>query len=123
MNLWRCTVRRAGAGVRLDCGAFAVGPVGAVARPDGSELWLGVRPHDISLAAHAEGDARGVVDVIEPLGPITLVHLRVEGLPDLVRLAVPPDADLRAGATTSFRIRPERVHVFDLRSERRVDVG
>ena len=42
-------------------------------------MWLGVRPHDLTLDA-PDPDLRGRVDVREPLGPVVLLHIALDGV-------------------------------------------
>ena len=87
MNLWPGTVHRAGDGAAR-CLAGLLDRAGRplMSRlPDGGEVWVGVRPHDIDLVPRGDGDGAGRVEIVEPLGPSTLIHLRVDGLPHRVR--------------------------------------
>ena len=123
MNLWPCTYRadRDAARLTTPLGALDLPPAPIAAR-DGAELLLGVRPHDIELAADGRGDAMGRVDIVEPLGPATLIHLHVEGLAaHRARVMVPADVPLELGALTSFRVRRDRLHLFDRATGRRVN--
>ena len=90
--------------------------------PDGGTVWAGVRPHDIDLVADGEGDGIGRVDVVEPLGPVTLIHLRVEGLPhEFVRMVVTGDTGIQVGDRASFRVRRDRLHFFGGGGKRRLN--
>jgi multiple sugar transport system ATP-binding protein len=83
-------------------------------RPSAGEIDVGFRPHDMELAGEEKADGVGEVLVIEPLGPQTLVHLRPASLPEMrVRLVVPPETRVNAGDRIGFRIRPDRLHLFD----------
>jgi len=114
MNLWRCAGTPARQGVRLTSPAFAIELDGIepAACGDG-EMLVGVRPHDIDLVPDGEGDGSGTVEIVEPLGPATVVHLRVDGAPqDLVRVVAAPDTRTSVGERCGFRLRRDRVHVF-----------
>jgi multiple sugar transport system ATP-binding protein len=71
---------------------------------------LGVRPHEIRvLEAPAAGAAAATVDLVEPLGPETIVHLRVGAY---VLLAVmPPARPPKPGETRWITIAPESVRL------------
>ena len=88
-------------------------PAGAVA---------GVRPQDVSVgAAGAAGHLRAVVDLVEPRGHDTVVHLRVDaaGAPPL--LAVTAGAAAPATGSTVWVSCPrERLHLFDERAGHRL---
>jgi ABC-type sugar transport system ATPase subunit len=104
MNLWR----------QLDFADLGLG--------NGADLWTGVRPHDIDVVSNGEFDASGRVDVVEVLGAMAVVHLRLDGLPDqLVRVAVSPDAGVAIGDRIDVRIRRDRVHLFEGSSGTRVN--
>jgi multiple sugar transport system ATP-binding protein len=103
--------------VQLPAGAIDVqdGPVGR-------EVVLGVRPNDIEIVA-TEGDVTGGVEIIQPLGTATLVHVRVDDrADDLVRVLVPPEVELSLGARVGLRLRRERIHLFDGRTGVRLAV-
>jgi multiple sugar transport system ATP-binding protein len=124
MNLWPGTGRRADGATRVTTPMCSIELPQHRDVPDGSELLIGVRPHDLDLVPSGEGDGVGRVDIIEPLGPFTLIHLRVDGLPhELVRAIVPADAPIAVDDQTGFRARRDRLHVFDARSGRRLVDG
>ncbi|MNC94358.1 hypothetical protein D3C83_111910 [compost metagenome] len=60
-----------------------------------------------------DGDGRGRIDVLEPLGAVTLVHIRAEAAPEqLIRVVVPADAEVRVADDVGFRLRRDRLHLF-----------
>ena len=123
MNLWRCSCTRLDAGLRIVSPAFSidVADVGDAA-PAGGEIRAGIRPHDIDLVPIGEGDGTGRAEIVERLGPMTVVHLRTPGMPkEFVRVVVPPDMRIEVGDQASFRVRRDRLHLFDDKSERRVN--
>jgi ABC-type sugar transport system ATPase subunit len=72
---------------------------------------LGIRPNAIA-PADAGGPAAEVV-LVEHLGSSTLLHVRLEGLADLLRIECPGKASAASGATIRLRIDPAGTHVFD----------
>jgi multiple sugar transport system ATP-binding protein len=88
------------------------GPGGA----PGSQAQLGVRPEDL-LVVDAPGPGRitGPVAVIEPLGPHTLLSLRVADR--LVRVAASPDIAVRPGDLVHLEPRGDRLRWFDQSGE------
>jgi ABC-type sugar transport system ATPase subunit len=126
MNLWPSVCQRRGSAVRM---TSAVGPMELeLCAPDlpdigdGADLLLGVRPHDIDLTTAADADATGSVEVVEPLGSVVLVHLRVGGRPDgFVRVVVPSDDPPAPGDQVRFRLRRDRLHLFDRATGRRLN--
>jgi multiple sugar transport system ATP-binding protein len=86
-----------------------------------ASIELAFRPHDAEIAADAEADGFGEVAVVEPLGPHTLVHLQSTPVPDArLRLVVPPDVPVRAGDRVGFRLRRDRILLFDTASGARL---
>ncbi|MEB3328391.1 MAG: ABC transporter ATP-binding protein [Candidatus Sericytochromatia bacterium] len=96
-------------------------PVGHVADRVGREVLLGLRPETLSLGStNGEAGLRGTVEVVEPSGSRTYVHLASEGqrlVADLDTLAIP---DLRPGDQVSLRVRADQLHLFDPATERAV---
>ena len=89
---------------------------GSIAGSGGAEVVLGIRPHDIDLV-ETGGDAVGRVEIVQPLGAATLLHVRVEGRPDdLLRVVVPPETAATIGTLVSLRLRRDRIHHFDRRT-------
>jgi ABC-type sugar transport system ATPase subunit len=124
MNLWRGVCARAG-GQRwqVTSPAFSVeGERDQVQLPDGSPVIIGVRPHDLDLAAPGSGDGLGRVEVVEPLGPATLIHVRVDGPSgDLVRIVVPAEGRIAVAESAGFRVRRDRLHLFDAQTGQRLN--
>jgi len=122
MNLWACTCSRVGERLRIVSPALSIElERGNVAVPDVAEISLGVRPHDIELVSSDESDGAGRVEIVEPLGAVTVIHLRVDALAeDFVRLVVPVDTSVEVGDRVPFRVRRDRLHMFDARTGRRV---
>jgi ABC-type sugar transport system ATPase subunit len=57
------------------------------------------------------------VEIVEPLGSTTVIHLRVDRLPDrLVRVVVPSDAPIAVDERVGFRINLKHLHLFDERT-------
>jgi ABC-type sugar transport system ATPase subunit len=123
MNLWRCTVDRTGTCPRAISGAFSI-DLGSTAQDAAlkDEVVIGVRPHEIDLASPGGGDADGRVEIVEPLGAQTTVHVAVDGIDgEFARVVAAPDLPLRAGDRLGLRLRRERLHVFSA-DGRRVDL-
>jgi multiple sugar transport system ATP-binding protein len=97
--------------------SIAVDPaVGRLAA--GASVTLGVRPRNIDLVAAADADGlAATVDLIEPMGAETLLHLIEEGQ-DL-RVVVDARLEPQVGDKLRLRFRPGQTHVFD-QGERRV---
>ena len=83
---------------------------------------VGVRPQDIQLTAAGEGDRPGLVELVEPLGATTVVHVRMEEAPGRVlRVVVQGDTPVAAGERVFARVDPARAHLFDEGTRRRIE--
>jgi ABC-type sugar transport system ATPase subunit len=120
MNVWRGSVTRRGTVVRVACPGLAFDLEGTgELPPDRDAVLVGVRPHDIVLASRAEADAIGRVEVLEPLGPTTVVHVRIMGMAArALRVVVPADRAVAIDDEVTIRIRRDRVYLFDERGGR-----
>src|SRR5690606_234358 len=116
MNLIEATVDRVSAEhTRLKAGSQELmlplrGADGRLA--PGASVTIGIRPRAFELAS--EPDARtlaATVDMIEPMGAETLLHLVADGR-DL-RAVVDRRINPAIGARVHVRPRPSQVHVFD----------
>jgi multiple sugar transport system ATP-binding protein len=87
-----------------------------------SGVLIGVRPHDIDLTEDGSADGAGRAEIVEPLGPATLVHLRVDDRPDdLLRVMAPADLEIAVGDRAGIRLRRDRLHLFDASTGVRVE--
>jgi ABC-type sugar transport system ATPase subunit len=120
MNLWPARAERDGGNARLVSAAFAIDAAPTRTGPVVDAVLVGIRPHDVDLTGDEQADLRGRVDLVEPLGATTLIHLRVDGLADLVRVQTGSECRIAAGDRRGLRLRRERLHVFDARSGRRL---
>ncbi len=122
MNLWPARREGEGSAARLVAPGVAIRPDGAMPQ-DVDSVIIGIRPHDIELVDvdAATGDLRGRVELVEPLGSSTLIHVGVDGLDELVRVQHRGDGHVERGDTLALRLRRERLHVFDARSSLRLD--
>ena len=93
-------------------------PVPTVSAPP--DALIGVRPHDLVLAA-VGGSFRATVDLVEPRGPDVLVHLRLDIGERPTIFAVVPAANAPAvGSEISVTVPPDRIHVFYARLGTRI---
>ncbi|MEQ8966751.1 MAG: ABC transporter ATP-binding protein [Azospirillaceae bacterium] len=115
MNLIPATVTgREGRRLRLDVAGQAIG-VEAGARAegiaDGASVTLGVRPRAFALTDETEDSLVARVDIVEPMGAETLLHL-IEGDQDL-RVVVPRTVRPSPGEQVRIRHAPDQAHLFD----------
>jgi len=78
----------------------------------------GIRPEHVRVSADASAGAAGRVELVEPMGLSTLVHLTVAG--QAVKALSFERLPLRPGMPVGVGLAPERVHLFDPVSERRI---
>jgi ABC-type sugar transport system ATPase subunit len=118
MNVWPCDVTIRGDVAQLACEGLRLEIRGIENGSAGQEKVLaGVRPHDVDLTPPESGDALGRVDVVEPLGAATIVHMGIDSRPPrTMRLVVPADSAPAVGDRVGIRIRRDRVHLFDART-------
>jgi multiple sugar transport system ATP-binding protein len=85
----------------------------AVARlPKGGKVTFGVRPRAFSLAGAASDRAiSGAVELVEPMGAETLIHVRSG--PTELRVVVPREIRTRPGQLLHLTCDPSQLHVFD----------
>jgi ABC-type sugar transport system ATPase subunit len=118
MNLVRCDVEPRGDRRLARCAALAIEVSGVPA--DGRAILLGIRPPDVEIVAAGAGDVDGDVQVVELLGSQALVHVRVEGLPESLRVVATAEADVRVDEHVGVRFRRDRLHLFDAATGNRV---
>ena len=101
------------AGVRFDLGGQRVRlPIVRPGLAQGSRVTLGIRPRACEFAAEpGEDTISGRVDLVEPMGAETLVHL-LHGEQDL-RVVVDRAVRVSVGEQARLRFEPGAVHVFD----------
>ncbi len=88
-------------------------------------LW-GIRPEHVLLAENTAGTAapdgiEAVVDVVEPMGHETFLHLRVGE--DTLTVRTSPRQSARVGDTVSVRFDPRHSLLFDMKTERTIASG
>jgi multiple sugar transport system ATP-binding protein len=109
MNLIEATVERVGAeGIRFKSGAQEVSLplLGAEQRlAPGAKVTLGIRPRAFELVSEPD------VDIIEPMGAETLLHLVGDGR-DL-RAVVDRRVRASVGSRVHAHLRPSQTHIFD----------
>jgi ABC-type sugar transport system ATPase subunit len=124
MNLVPATLtERTADGVRFEIGSqkvtLPINGASAGLRP-GSQMTLGIRPRAFDLASEEADDTIGArVDIIEPMGAETLLHL-VDDQQEL-RVVVVRRRRPAVGEQVHLRCRPSQTHVFGA-DEQRIDL-
>jgi alpha-glucoside transport system ATP-binding protein len=116
MNFVPCTVEGTGeAGVvRPEGGSKPVHT--NVAIPEsakGAVGTLGVRPEDLRLADGGESIFGGTIDIVEKLGEVTLIYVKVGNQEEPVLAKLGGIVDVKRGDTVELAASPENLHVFD----------
>ena len=119
MNIWPCVCASAEGGTRVACAGLTF-EIGQKFRPQSERttVVVGVRPHHIDLmpAGH-NADAVGRVEVVEPLGAITVLHVRIGGTPgSRIRVVIPGGRTPAIDEEVGIRIHADRAYMFDERT-------
>lgn len=121
MNFIRARVEAQGEKVYLVAPGFRVraNPVLAQAvRPySGKEVWMGIRPEHLGLKGYTvipeeENVLRGEVEVAEPLGAETEIHVSVDGT--VLVAKVDGHAPVKPGDRVELLADTSRLHAFDV---------
>jgi multiple sugar transport system ATP-binding protein len=119
MNFVGGTLARSGAdaAVRIWDVTLPVDHAGTMA--DGTAVLAGIRPEHVEVSSDPAAGAAGRVELIEPMGLSTLVHLTIAGEPikalSFARLALHP------GMPVGISVSPGRMHLFHPVSEQRIN--
>ncbi|MER9137076.1 sn-glycerol-3-phosphate ABC transporter ATP-binding protein UgpC [Mesorhizobium sp. M0830] len=81
---------------------------------------LGVRPEELKAVARDEASVTGVIDVVEPTGPETMVTVQVGEQSIIARL--PPRFAGRRKEPIFLAVDPASINLFDPGSEQRIDI-
>jgi ABC-type sugar transport system ATPase subunit len=74
-------------------------------------LSVGVRPQDVQAVAAEAGELPGLIEVVEPLGHATILHVRTHDRSRVV-VAVQGGSGHRTGQTVGLRFDAARLHYF-----------
>jgi multiple sugar transport system ATP-binding protein len=86
----------------------------------GQKVTLGVRPEHLSIGRASSGTAQTVtVEVIEPMGPETHVHVRLGDATWVAR--VPPDTPVRPDERVELGLDMAHAHLFDKDTGKRLE--
>ena len=121
MNFLPGTIADGGRSVTLDgSGQSLPVPSPAPAAPAG--VTVGIRPEHLDPASRESASLELAVDVVEALGADSLVHGQLAGGREAPAMTVRVEGAMRvaAGDTLHLALAPERVHLFDSASGRRL---
>lgn len=87
------------------------------------EIQLGIRPEDIIFQPKEEKDEHTAfqsrIDIQELIGAESLLHSNLSGNPFVARFN--SDDDVSIGSLANFSIREEKIHFFDMKTEKSID--
>ncbi len=126
MNFILSEVRKEGGEIKLTHKNFELKVEGAFAKAlepyAGQEVWIGVRPEDLKVrSAETPGEhtvIHGVVDVVEPLGAETEVHVRLEDVKITARIE--GYMPLKPEDTLDLEVDLGKLHAFEKDSEKSI---
>ena len=111
-TLWPACRERSGARLSASSGSSIAVDRAAAALPKGSRVTFGIRPRAFTLAgAASERTISGAVEIIEPMGAETLIHVRVGELD--MRVVVPREIRVRPGHVVHLAADPGQLNMFD----------
>ena len=126
MNFTDCTLIKEGKRLWLDAEEFKI-PVPAEVVPKlksyvGEDLIVGIRPEDLYERKSLKGDTqknafRMTVDIIEPVGPYLLLHLRKGRLSLVARVK---QTRARVGQEVIIGMDLNKIHIFDKKTTRAI---
>ena len=110
MNMFEGTYRAHGAGFAVITKDGAAIPLGrAYPCEDGTSVTVGIRPEHVAISS--AGGVAAPVDLVEPTGFGTILHLRAFGT-DLKAFTLERQT-VRVGENLPVALPPERLHLFD----------
>jgi len=119
MNMFEAVYRANGAGPAIETASGTRIPLD---RPyqvmDGARVTVGIRPEHIPVGAPGEGGIPSSVELVEPTGFGTILHVRPFGT-DLKAFTL-NRAPTAIGDPVTIRLPAERLHLFDVQDGRRL---
>jgi multiple sugar transport system ATP-binding protein len=121
MNLFDCTFRSRDGGGILDMGEFSIelgSDIASLVRENagGSEVVLGVRPEDISVAKKREpGSIEGSVYVVEPIGDSVIVDANVGK--NLVKARADASFAAEIEEKVYLTFNKDKIHIFEKKQQ------
>jgi len=89
----------------------------------GKRIWLGIRPEHLELKGYHslpedENTLTGEVEIVEPLGADTEVHVNVDGT--LITARLEGHVPVKVGERVDLLVNRDRLHAFDLETEKAI---
>jgi multiple sugar transport system ATP-binding protein len=88
----------------------------------GAEVIMGIRPEDLYESKSAgrpmqENAFRITLDLIEPIGPYLLLHLKTGNIP---LVATVKNTEAKAGQEVIMEIDPSKIHIFNKKTTKAI---
>ncbi|HWT29623.1 MAG TPA: sn-glycerol-3-phosphate ABC transporter ATP-binding protein UgpC, partial [Propylenella sp.] len=119
MNFVRGTYRADGEAGALGIGELQIGLPAALTVADGAPILAGIRPEHLRISADAGAGLRARIELIEPMGVTTLIHVSVAGEP--VKVLSFERQQLAPGMQVGVAVAADRMHLFDPETEQRLN--
>ncbi|MDB2407184.1 sn-glycerol-3-phosphate ABC transporter ATP-binding protein UgpC [Jannaschia sp.] len=124
MNLIQGTLELSDTGARLRYGdatgaVLNLGLAGIPATEAGRKVIVGIRPEALSMVSDGDGALTGIVEIIEPTGPDTMVVISFAGQSATVRVS--PRTVIAKGQAISLGIETGAISFFDPETTDRID--
>ncbi|HJT12633.1 MAG TPA: sn-glycerol-3-phosphate ABC transporter ATP-binding protein UgpC [Dongiaceae bacterium] len=117
MNMFDGTYRAGGPAIEVE-GGYRIPLRRALQAADGTGITIGIRPEHIPVGAAGEGGIPAKVELVEPTGLGTILHVRPFGA-TLKAFTLSRDATA-VGDTVAIRLPAEWLHLFDAQSGQRL---
>jgi ABC-type sugar transport system ATPase subunit len=111
MNLIDASVGPSGSSIETPFGSFALAGIGSKANA-GESVVMGIRPADLEMANGQPASLEPSVQLVEPLGDVTIVSLAAAGQTLRILLPEARAAYVKPGDKLPIYIDPHRIHLF-----------
>ncbi|WP_262297866.1 ABC transporter ATP-binding protein [Microvirga sesbaniae] len=85
---------------------------------DGQAVRVGVRPEDVQVSTRGEGDHTGQIELVEPMGLGTILHIRT--VSSALKAFVLERAHYQIGTDVAFSLPAPKLHIFDAQTGQRL---
>jgi len=111
MNLIEVSANSSGTALDTPFGTIEI-PRAAKKLSGGERLVMGIRPSDLRLADVKAAQARPAVQLMEPLGDVTVVSLASSGQSYRIVLPEAQASEIKVGDALPVIVNPTRIHLF-----------
>jgi len=119
MNFIKGKLISYGNGCRFEAPGVSISLPAVGAGPDARDCIIGVRPEELKPFLGDDAPIEGVIDVVEPTGPDTMVTAKIGGQAMVARAEARFSG--RRGDAIGFSVDPQSVNLFDAETERRIE--